>query len=298
MVNYARFGCGVQSEIGHTVRKEQIMAKKAETAELQIVEVQHGRIEFCILGKTPIILNRMSEKAMHELLLPKGKKTAADKATNLKHDPYAEFVASPYTDPNEDSPTYITHLATAFKKGMSAAALDVPGSSKSQIGRSLWVDGERIPIYGIPQMLMSVTRSADMNRTPDIRTRAIIARWACRITVTYVKPILNETSVTNLLVAAGMMQGIGDWRNGKGSGTYGSYEVVSQDNPDFKHLLKTGGRKAQKAAMEHPEFYDRETEELFAWFKDEIGKRGKGDQVTGPASNGKAPKNRLKMVGV
>ncbi len=266
------------------------MAKK-ETADLQIVEVQRGSIEYCILGRTPLILNRMSEKAMHELLLPKGRKTAADKASSLKHDPYAEFLASPYTDPDDNGPTLITHLATAFKKGLSAAAIDLPGATKAEIGRLTWVEGERIPIFGIPQMLMSVTRSADMNKTPDIRTRVIIPKWACRITVTYVKPLMNETSITNLLVSAGLIQGTGDWRTGKGSGTYGSFEVVSQDNPDYKHCLKVGTRKAQKAAMEHPEPYDRETEEMYSWFQEEVGKRGKSELVS--SSNGKMPKSRL-----
>lgn len=260
------------------------MAKK-ETADLQIVEVERGQIDYCILGRTPLILNRMSEKAMHELLFPKGRKTAADKASGLKHDPYAEFLASPYTDPNDDGATYIMHLATAFKKALSAAAIDLPGATKAEIGRLTWVEGERIPIFGVPQMLMSVTRSADMNKTPDIRTRVIIPKWACRITVTFVKPLMNETSITNLLVSAGLTQGTGDWRTGKGSGTYGSFEVVSQDNPDYKHILKYGTRKAQKAAMDRPEPYDRETEEMYEWFQEEVGKRGKSELVTSRVGN-------------
>lgn len=273
------------------------MATKAkESAEVQIVEVKRGLIEFCILGMTPLILNRMSEKAMHELLLPKGKKTATDKAANLKHDPYAEFLASPYLDVSGEGPTYILHLASGFKRGMAAAALDVPGSSKAQIGRLTWVEGERIPVYGIPQMLMSVVRSADMNKTPDIRTRVIIPKWACRIQVSYAKPLLNETAITNLLVAAGLMQGTGDWRNEKGSGNYGSYELVSQDNPEFRLLLKTGGRKAQEAAMAAPLPYDRESRELFDWFSQEVPKRGKADLATGLNGKMKLPKaiaNRL-----
>lgn len=271
------------------------MAKAKETTEIQIVQVDRGHVEYCILGTTPLILNRMSEKAMHELLLPKGKKTAADKASSLKHDPYAEFLASPYTDPDPKAPTLITHLATAFKRGISAAAMDVPGSSKAQIGRLTWVEGERIHIYGIPQMLMSVTRSADMNKTPDIRTRVIIPQWACRITVSFVKPLLNETSITNLLVSAGLTQGTGDWRTGKGSGTYGSFEVTSQDNPDFKLILKTGTRKAQESAMKDPEAYDRETEELYEYFKSEVGKRGKGDLVAGGVA--KPSKGKKSKVG-
>lgn len=249
------------------------MAAKKE-AEIDVLKVDHGRLDFCILGTTPIVLNRMSEKAMHELLMPKGKKTAADKASTLKHDPIAEFRASPYTDPDEGAPTFITHLSTAFKGSLKSAALDLPGANKSQIGRLTWVDGERVGIYGIPKLFMSVTRSADMNRTPDIRTRAIIPEWAARISVSFVRPILREQVVANLLASAGIIQGVGDWRPGKGSGTYGQFNLVSADDPKFMHVLKHGGRAAQIAAMDSPEPYDRESSEMLDWFKVESNRRG------------------------
>ncbi|OGT57655.1 MAG: hypothetical protein A3E01_02655 [Gammaproteobacteria bacterium RIFCSPHIGHO2_12_FULL_63_22] len=259
------------------------MAKKSESLELQIVRVDRGQVSFCILGTTPIILNRMSEKAMHELLMPR-KKTAADKAQNLKHDPMAEFLASPYLDLSDDGPTYIQHLSSAFGAALRNAALDVPGSSKAQIGRLAWVEGERVSIYGVPQMLMSVTRSADMNKTPDVRTRCIVPRWAAYITVSFVIPQLNATAITNLLCSAGMSQGIGDWRREKGKGNYGSFELVSQDHPEFAKIIATGGRAVQIDAMAKPESYDRETQELFSWFQEELQRRGREVAV----GNGKA----------
>lgn len=264
------------------------MATKSQESELQIVKVDKGVVTYHVLGTTPILLNRMSEKVLHELLLPKGKKTAAEKAGNLKHDPYAEFIASAYIDPNEKGPTMIQHLATAFKGAMASAALDVPGSSKAQIGRLVWVEGERIGIYGIPQLHMSVTRSADMNKTPDVRTRLVIPKWACKIDVSFVRPLLNEQSITNLLVSAGMTQGTGDWRTGKGKGTYGSFTIVSKDDADWNHIVKHGGRKAQAAAMANPDCYDAETAEMFAWFQSEVVKRGKHEQLGGaPKRNGR-----------
>lgn len=274
------------------------MAKKTASAELHIAEVKRGRIDVCILGTTPIVLNRMSEKAMRELLMPKGKKSAADKATSMKHDPYAEFLTSPYTDPDPKAPTLLVHLATAFKGAISAAAMDVPGSSRAQIGRLCWVEGERVALYGIPQLFMSVTRSADMNKTPDIRTRAIVPHWACRISISFVQPMLNETSIINLLVSAGLTQGTGDWRTGKGKGTYGSFIIVNENNPDFVRILKTGGRKAQELAMTNPECYDRETQELYDWFYLELDVRGKKDQVIDRASSNGTKKRGGRLAAV
>lgn len=85
-------------------------------AEINVIQITQGRIEFCVLGKTPLILNRMSEKAGRELLLPR-KKTAADKAANLKHNPPEEYRASAYKSVGNDSPTRLLILSTAFKGG-------------------------------------------------------------------------------------------------------------------------------------------------------------------------------------
>ena len=251
------------------------MAAKAKTeTEIDVLKVTHGQLDFCILGSMPLILNRMSEKVLRELLMPKGKKTAADKASSLKHDPMQEFLDSPYIDEDDSAPTYLQHLSSAFKNALKGAALDLPGANKSQIGRLTWVNGERVSIYGVPQIFCSVTRSADMNRTPDVRTRAIVPQWAARVSVSFVTPMLREQGVANLLASAGITQGVGDWRPGKGAGTYGQFELVSADDSRFQHVIKNGGREVQKAAMESPEAYDRETRELLDWFGVESKRRG------------------------
>lgn len=269
------------------------MAKAEKSAEIQVVEMGVGEVSFCILGTRPVILNRMSNKAKQELLFPRGRKTAGDKLSSLKHDPMREFRESPYTDANENGPTLLQALSVWFKKGICCAALDVPGANKSQMGRLITALDERIALYGIPKLHMSVTRSADMNKTPDVRTRAIVPQWACKVTIRFAKPQLNDVTITNLLVAAGMLSGIGDWRNQKGSESYGSYEPVSADNPEFLHIVKTGGRKAQVAAMEHPDFYDQETEDLYRWFELEVAARGKVELLEQRSCGAK---NRLKNV--
>lgn len=249
------------------------MAGKKET-EIDVLKVDHGRLDFCVLGTTPLILNRMSEKALHQLLMPSGRKTTAEKASTMKHNPMEEFQASPYTDEDESAPTFIQHLSSAFKGAIKSAALDIPGSSKAQIGRLTWVNGERVAIYGIPKLFMSVTRSADINKTPDVRTRAIVPEWACYVSVSFVKPLLREQGVANLLASAGIMQGVGDWRPGKGSGTYGQFELVDANDKRFNQIVKHGGRGPQMAAMDEPECYDAESRELLSWFDVEARRRG------------------------
>lgn len=249
------------------------MAAKKNPETLEVLEINTGKVEFFVLGKTPFIANSMSNKALHEFLLPKGKKTSAEKAHSLKHDPRQEFRDSPYVNADPKAATYIEHLATAFKQAIRGAGVDVPGSSKAQMGRLMWVESERVPIYGKPQIFMAVTRSSDQKQTPDIRTRCIIPEWACKITVSFVQPILTYKTVGNLLAAAGLIQGVGDWRPQKGSGNYGQFELVDAKNKDFNRIIKFGHAQQLKA-MQDPEAYDHETEKLLAWFDSEIDRRG------------------------
>lgn len=252
------------------------MAKKKETAEIDIVELQEGQLEFYVLGTTPIILNRMSEKARRELLLPKGRKNAAQKASSLKHNPMEEFRSAPYVSNDDADPTLLQFLSSAFKGAMMEAALDIPDVNKSQIKRLVWVNQERVSLYGVPKLLMAVTRSADMNKTPDVRTRAIVPEWACRLSISFRKPILRDKGIANLLAAAGVTPGVGDWRVGKGSGNYGQFKLVSDSDKKLKKVLKHG-REAQIAAMQKPQPYDSETEELLQWFSEEKVARGFAD---------------------
>ena len=251
------------------------MAKSKNTPEevSDILKVSTRSLECYIVGTSPLICNRMSEKAKHELLMPKGRKNAIERATTLKHVPVDEYRASAYTLKDETQPTLIAMLSTAFKGALRSAALDMPGAKKAQIGRLTYLAGEFVNIYGLPKLFMSITRSADMNKTPDVRTRAIIPEWACKITITYVEPLIRAQAVANLMAAAGLTIGVGDWRPEKGSGNYGQFEIVAKDDPRYVRIVKSGGRKAQIDALENPVAYDSETEELLAWFDDERAKR-------------------------
>jgi hypothetical protein len=255
--------------------------------EISILEVMQGELNVCIVGTSPLIFNAMSEKVRHELLMPAPKKNAAAKAANLKHQPLDEYRNSTYQNREADAATRLNFPAAAFKKALASAALDIPGAAKAQIGRLVWCIGDRVNIYGVPQMMMAITRSADMNRTPDVRTRAILPEWACRISLRFMKPILKDQTIANLLAAAGFTQGVGDWRQQKGSGSYGQFQLVSDTDPNFVRICKAGGRVAQEKGLESPGFYDEETERLYAWFVEELAARN------GERKNGKAIPNGI-----
>ena len=248
--------------------------KKPVDKMISVGKIERHSIEVGILGTEPLICNRQSVKTRQQLLFPPAAKNKAEKAATLKHNVLKEFRDSPYTSQNADSPTLIEALPVWFKKGMGSAALDIEGPTKTQIGRTIHVAGERTPLYGLPRLFMAGTRDAGMNRTPNIRTRAIVVDWACVITVQFILSVIKVPSVLNLLSAAGILSGVGDWRAEKGSGTYGSYEVVDPSDERISERIAAGGRDVQTDLMNNPIPHNDETEYLLAWWHDEVKERG------------------------
>lgn len=246
------------------------MKKTTSETELVITAPMTGGLVVYVRGLTPFICNAPSEKAKHELLLPK-RKSKSERQASLKHSPLDEYRNSVYKFRGDDAPTRIFFPSGGFKKACMSAALEIGGASKASIARLVWIVGIDTPIYGIPQMLMSVTRSADINHTPDIRTRAVIPNWAARLEFRYMAPQLNQQAIVNLLHGAGLMIGVGDWRQEKGSGSFGQFEIVNEE--EFHEIASIGGREAQNAALETPAFYDVETEQQYEWYMEEVARR-------------------------
>lgn len=250
----------------------------ASNAEITIMEIKRGKIFFQVLGRTPFVMNSLSEHTGRILLLPPGKKNAAEKASTLKHDVLREYRDSMYLMPK--SPRTALGIPAVMPKAcLRNAALDLPGSTKAQIGRLTFVEGQMIEMYGVPTMGMAPVRMADIARTPDIRTRAFLREWACTVCISYVQPLLRQQAVVNLFAAAGIMQGMGDWRPEKGKGDYGQFELVAKNNKDFKRIVAEQGRKAQEEAIETPNYFDAETEKMYLWYCAEVKRRGFPDNA-------------------
>lgn len=250
------------------------MARGKQVAEVQFSTIKTASASFTILGKTPLVYNAMSEKARMELLNGGHRKTSAEKATTLKHDPFAEYRNSVYRLRNgEEGSTRLLAPSRWFKGAMAEVAKRVVGSSTAEMKQLVWVEGDMNPLYGVPQLFMSVVRNAGINSTPDIRTRAIVPQWYCVVTINFVQPNITSQALFTLLSSAGVLNGVGDFRQQKGAGNYGQFEVVRDDDKRISALRKIGAMKAQDAALKNPQPYDQETEQMLSWHLDHLRKR-------------------------
>ena len=248
--------------------------KKAEAGSLQIDALKQGRITLRMIGTTPLYFNAMSVKAKRTLLIGGGKKTAAERK-ELKHNPEQEFRDSVYRQSAGD--TLLCFPAPGVKGAMATAALETPGVTKTSVQRLIFLPQQRINIWGKPYLKMDVVRSADMAKTPDIRTRAYLPKWCAEVDIAFVAPTLSAHSVVSLLANAGVIVGIGDFRQEKGRGSFGTFAVAGQDmgewQDEWNEIVSTGRRQMQQMCMDDPEMADDETAELMAMIAEERSRR-------------------------
>lgn len=248
------------------------MAIKKATTEITVQPLKRASTKLRIIGTTPLFQNRMSEKMRQYFVVGGGKKTKAEKA-GIKHDPLTEYRNS--AEVLQDGPTALGLRVVAVKAAMITAALETPGLTKSSTQRLLFMPGDHVPLYGTPQLRMDIVRSADIAKTPDMRTRAYLPKWGAEIEIQYIVPQLSAMSVVSLLCNAGVLIGVGDFRQEKGKGSFGCFRVLGdgEDDDEWNELVAHHGRAAQEEALAAPEYANEETSELMAFYEEELKRR-------------------------
>ena len=104
------------------------MAKTKVVGTIEVDPLKVGSVTVWLKGRTPLICNRMAEKARRAILFPSGRPTTTDKASRLKHDPRDEFRNSMNTRPGAGA-TRIVFPAPAIKGAIATAALETKGTT-------------------------------------------------------------------------------------------------------------------------------------------------------------------------
>lgn len=261
---------------------------------------RYSAVDVKLVGIAPLYCNSLSMKTRQTLLLPEARprrRTAADRAlAGFKHDPLQEY---------RDSVTKIKHpdcligmRASAIKGAMVSAAYYVEGMSMTRTKQMLTVEGDYVPIYGVPKLRMDEVRQADIRRTPDVRTRAIIRDWATIVSIRFTEGMISLRQVLNLLTLAGMNIGIGDFRQEKGGG-YGRFSIAEAEplSSTWDHIVASSSRKLQEDALEHPECDDPMTEELYTWYRNELEKMSSAPPPASAALGGASGKRAARKPG-
>ena len=246
------------------------VSKKTTTEAISIPVLKQGLIKLRLIGQTPMYFNSMSSKAKRDLLVGAGRKTAAEKK-EIKHNPEQEFVDSFHTQAK--GKTLLCFPAAGVKGAMATAALETAGITKTSVQRLIFLPESHVQIWGKPYLKMDIVRSADMNKTPDVRTRAYLPNWCAEVDIKFVTPTLSAMAISSLLMNAGIIVGLGDFRQEKGRGSYGTFSVTGSEDMGEQQAIwddiTQEAREVQEMALEYPECADEQTAELMQFLQEE-----------------------------
>lgn len=195
----------------------------AASQEIQIHRIAMDEIEIPIVGLTPLVTHKWSEKALGMM-----RDKQAQKVTKKKEakDPVAECEAATYRLPDGRAGV----PASAFKSAIVQGARNFDSLTMTAVKQAVYVVGlgadQLVPIIGEAEMWESPVRIA--MGTTDLRYRPRFWPWAATLTVRFNSAVLSKESVANL-VHAGGMAGVGEWRPSSPkshTGSYGMFETV------------------------------------------------------------------------
>jgi len=189
----------------------------------EISRIAAETLDIPIIGTSPLIMHRFSEKAKRMMLdNMQGRKTPKE-----PKNPEAEYAAAFYRMADEG----YGFPVLAFKAATIGAARFYGKSvTMTNLRQCIFVKGELgatgellTRVKGEPRMREDVVR---VGQGTDLRYRPEFVEWSVVLRVTYVTSSLTRSSLLSLVDAGGLGVGAGEWRPEK-RGDFGTYAVDS-----------------------------------------------------------------------
>lgn len=203
-----------------------------EVVEIPALDIKIANIR--IVGDSPLIMHKWSEKAKKEIL-DKQMKVAKSKGHDAKS-PMADFINSMYWlegEPEEKTQeAFEKAIANGARFGFPATAVKAAAvaaayraeivKNKVSMNGAFHIMGEFVEIHGTPIIREDMVKVG--MGTADIRYRGEFPTWWAEFTVRYNAGVLSLQQLINMISMGGFACGIGEWRAEKG-GTFGMYHV-------------------------------------------------------------------------
>ena len=213
---------------------------KAKAAEATVVEIPSLKLETAmihVVGDTPLIVHKWSEKAKKEIRDKQMKKATSKKEAK---DPVADFIDTLYWldgEPEEKTQEAFDKAikggarfgfpATGFKQCAIMGAYRLGADIKTTVAKAaIIIPAEYIEIKGkAVSMREDMVKVGGISKVADIRYRAQIKDWEADIPVKFASNVISLEQVINLFNLGGFACGVGEWRNEK-NGVFGSFHVA------------------------------------------------------------------------
>ena len=195
--------------------------EKEQKIEVRLQPLNHNTIKISIVGKTPLLMDKMPESVKKGIL---DKQRGITKSAKKK----IRDLDKEYQDALHKTNTGIIGFpAEAFKKGMMECTSFVGDkffSKKLVSGAVKIING----VDGLIPIKYKKLSKLKHNIEHNVKISPQLEEWSCELQILYDANNISPTDIATLINYAGFYIGIGSWRpkgrNG-GSGSYGMYEV-------------------------------------------------------------------------
>lgn len=178
-----------------------------------------------LIGDSPLIMHKWSEKAKTEMRDKQAKKA---KGSKEQRQPETEFKASIY----KDDDGHYAFPSVAFKSAAVDACSFIDGMTKVEARGCFHINGDLVKIHGEPILREDMVRVG--MGAADLRYRAEFKSWRAEFPVRFNSRAISLEQLTNLFHIAGFSIGIGEWRPAK-DGSFGMFHVESiEEKTDAK----------------------------------------------------------------
>lgn len=214
------------------------MAKKNEASVLELPALNIVQMTLRVVGDTPLIMHKWSEKAKREMLDKQMKRATSKKTAK---DPEADFVDTIYWlsgEPEEkteeavaaaiNSGARIGFPATGFKKCAIMGAYRSGADIKTTVAKAaIIIPAEFIEIHGSAvTMREDMVKVGGITKVADIRYRAQVENWWADIPIRFNANVMSAEQVVNMFQLGGFACGVGEWRNER-DGVFGAFHVAT-----------------------------------------------------------------------
>jgi hypothetical protein len=186
---------------------------------IEVPRINIQEMELILIGDSPLICHRWSEKAKQQMLDKQMKRATEGKAAK---DPQKDYEDSLYHHPDGG----YGFPCIAFKNAGVSACRFTDGLKMTEARGAFHVMGEMVQIEGTPSMREDTVKIA--MGTADIRYRAEFKTWRVRLRIRYNVAVFSASQICNLFNLAGFGVGIGEWRPER-DGSYGCFHVAEQE---------------------------------------------------------------------
>jgi len=186
--------------------------------EIIVTPINIGSFKLKVVGTSPMLQEKMSEKVM-EVLKNQMEGKGKDKKTIKDFE--SEVEGKIWKDSNGN----VCFPAGGFKKAIVEAAPYLDGFDK-KLARSIVIVGDLIPIKYSKQLInKTVGKMSGITKAPRPIWRPEFRDWSCELNVRYNESLITPEQIINLTKLAGFHIGVGGWTP-QHNGSYGMFTVA------------------------------------------------------------------------